>query len=177
MDTLKKVLFDAPVFANQAPFYADNILFSTIVLAGINLLNVIPKNFSPFSESEQKDNEKIVKPFNRFFVVLLVASVIGFVFSFMNAVGKPGSLSRMTTSGIQGIAIFTALLIIIVDYGAINIGRIDEKEEKAYHNMGFSIVFVLVIFTLLSGFGPVRNLLGRLLQKIVDAISQRNQLF
>ena len=44
-------LLNAPVFRNTAPFYANNVLFSIIVLAGINLLNVIPKNFSPFSES------------------------------------------------------------------------------------------------------------------------------
>ena len=49
MDTLKTVLLDTPVFATQAPFYANNVLFSTIVLAGINLLNVIPKNFSLIS--------------------------------------------------------------------------------------------------------------------------------
>ncbi len=48
MDTLKTVLLDTPVFASQAPFYANNILFSGIVLGGINLLNVIPKKFQSF---------------------------------------------------------------------------------------------------------------------------------
>ena len=169
MDTLKTVLLDTPVFAAQAPFYANNVLFSTIVLAGINLLNVIPKNFSPFSESEQQDNEKIVKPFNRFFVVLLVASVIGYAFAYMNAVGKPGSLLRTATSGMQGIGIFTGILSLIVYQVSLFTADVEQKEstKKAYQNMGFSMVFVIVIFTFLSGFGPVRQLLNGLLRQIV----------
>ena len=169
MDTLKTVLFDTPVFENQAPFYANNILFSAIVLAGINLLNVIPKNFSPFSESEQTDNEKIVKPFNRFFVVLLVASVIGYTFAYMNVVGKRGSILKTATSGIQGIGIFTGILSLIVYQVSLFTADVERKEstKKAYQNMGFSMVFILVLFTFLSGFGPVRQLLNGLLAKIV----------
>ena len=172
MEILKSVLYQVPVFANQAPFYADNVLFSVIVLAGINLLNVIPKNFSPFSESEQKDNEKIVKPFNRFFVVLLVASVIGYIFSYMNVVGRPGSIKKTVTSGLLGVIIFTVALIVTVDQISLNIGRLDAKETKAYQNMGFSMVFVFVLFTFLSGFGPVRLLLNSLLKKMVELTSQ-----
>ena len=162
-------LINAPVFKNTAPFYANNILFSGIVLAGINLLNVIPQNFSPFSENEQQDNEKIVKPFNRFFVVLLIASVIGYAFSYMNAVGRPRSFLRTATSGIPGIAIFTAILSLVVYQISLFTADVEQKEstKKAYQNMGFSMVFVLVLFTFLSGFGPVRNILGGLLQQIV----------
>ncbi len=170
--SITKFLFDTPVFATQAPFYADNVLFSVIVLIGINLLNVIPKNFSPFSEHEQKDNEKVVKPFNRFFVVLLIASIIGYIFSYMNVVGKPSSLMRTATSGIPGIIIFTIALIVTVDQVSMNIGRLEEKETKAYQNMGFSMVFIFVIFTFLSGFGPVRLLLNSLLQQIVKLTQQ-----
>ena len=162
-------LINAPVFKNTAPFYANNILFSGIVLVGINLLNVIPQNFSPFSENEQKDNEKIVKPFNRFFVVLLVASVIGYAFAYMNAVGKPRSFLRTGTSGIPGIAIFTGILSLVVYQISLFTADVEQKEstKKAYQNMGFSMVFVLVLFTFLSGFGPVRKILGGLLQQIV----------
>jgi hypothetical protein len=169
MDTLKKTLFETQVFANQAPFYANNILFSGIVLAGINLLNVIPKNFSPFSENEQQDNEKVVKPFNRFFVVLLVASVIGYTFAYMNAVGEPGSFLRTFTSGVQGIGIFTGLLTLAVYQVSLFTADVEKKQstKKAYQNMGFSMVFVFVLFTFLSGFGPVNRLLGGLLQQIV----------
>jgi len=170
MDTLKTVLLDTPVFASQAPFYANNILFSGIVLGGINLLNVIPKNFSPFSESEQTDNEKIVKPFNRFFVVLLVASVIGYAFAYMNAVGAPGSTFRTATSGIQGVGIFTGILTLIVYQVSLFTADVEQKKstKKAYQNMGFSMVFIFVLFTFLSGFGPVRQLLNGLLQQIVN---------
>ena len=156
-------LINAPVFKNTAPFYANNVLFSAIVLAGINLLNVIPKNFSPFSESEQQDNEKIVNPFNRFFVVLLIASVIGYTFSYLNAVG--GSSFRQVTSGLPGIALFTGVLSLVVYQISLFTADVEQKEstKKAYQNMGFSMVFVLVLFTFLSGFGPVRQLLGGLL--------------
>ena len=169
MDKITKTLLNTQVFANNAPFYANNVLFSAIVLAGINLLNVMPKNFSPFSESEQQDNEKIVKPFNRFFIVLLVASVIGYAFAYMNAVGKPGSLLRTATSGIQGVGIFTEILTLIVYQVSLFTADVEQKEstKKAYQNMGFSMVFILVIFTFLSGFGPVRQSLGGLLQQIV----------
>jgi len=160
-------LINAPVFRNTAPFYANNILFSTIVLAGINLLNVIPQNFSPFSENEQQDNEKIVKPFNRFFVVLLVASVIGYTFSYLNAVG--GRTLQQVTNGLPGIALFTGVLSLAVYQISLFTSDVEQKEstKKAYQNMGFSMVFVLVLFTFLSGFGPVRKLLGGLLQQIV----------
>ena len=160
-------LINAPVFKNTAPFYANNVLFSGIVLAGINLLNVIPKNFSPFSESEQQDNEKIVNPFNRFFVVLLIASVIGYTFSYLNAVG--GRTFRQLTNGLPGIALFTGVLSLVVYQISLFTADVEQKEstKKAYQNMGFSMVFVLVLFTFLSGFGPVRQLLGGLLQQIV----------
>jgi len=166
MDTL----LNTQVFANNAPFYANNVLFSSIVLAGINLLNVMPKNFSPFSESEQQDNEKIVKPFNRFFIVLLVASIIGYSFAYMNAVGMPGSFMRRTTSGIPGIFIFTGVLTLVVYQVSLFTSDIENKKstKKAYQNMGFSMVFIFVLFTFLSGFGPVRQLLNGLLQQIVN---------
>ena len=160
-------LINAPVFRNTAPFYANNVLFSAIVLAGINLLNVIPKNFSPFSENEQQDNEKVVNPFNRFFVVLLIASVIGYTFSYLNAVG--GRTFRQVTSGLPGIALFTGVLSLVVYQISLFTSDVEQKEstKRAYQNMGFSMVFVLVLFTFLSGFGPVRQLLGGLLQQIV----------
>jgi len=160
-------LLNAPVFRNTAPFYANNVLFSIIVLAGINLLNVIPKNFSPFSESELEDNEKVVNPFNRFFVVLLIASIIGYAFSYMNALG--GITSRQITSGLPGIALFTGVLSLAVYQISLLTSDVEQKEstKKAYQNMGFSMVFVLVLFTFFSGFGPVRQLLGGLLQQIV----------
>jgi len=162
-------LLNTQVFANNAPFYANNVLFSTIVLAGINLLNVMPKNFSPFSESEQQDNEKIVKPFNRFFIVLLVASIIGYSFAYMNAVGMPGSFMRRTTSGIPGIFIFTGVLTLVVYQVSLFTSDIENKKstKKAYQNMGFSMVFIFVLFTFLSGFGPVRGLLNSLLSTII----------
>jgi hypothetical protein len=165
-------LINAPVFRNTAPFYANNILFSGIVLGGINLLNVIPKNFSPFSENEQQDNEKIANPFNRFFVVLLVASVIGYTFSYLNAVG--GRTFRQLTSGLPGIGIFTAVLSLVVYQISLFTADVEQKEstKKAYQNMGFSMVFILVIFTFLSGFGPVRQSLGGLLQQIVKPTLQ-----
>jgi hypothetical protein len=169
MDTITKTLLDTQVFANQAPFYANNILFSAIVLAGINLLNVIPKNFSPFSESEQQDNEKVVKPFNRFFVVLLVASIIGYSFAYMNAVGMPGTFMRTATSGIPGVFIFTGILTLIVYQVSLFTADVENKEstKKAYQNMGFSMVFIFVLFTFLSGFGPIRQMLNSLLSTIV----------
>lgn len=165
-------LINAPVFKNTAPFYANNILFSGIVLAGINLLNVIPQNFSPFSENEQQDNEKIVKPFNRFFVVLLIASIIGYTFSYLNAVG--GRTFRQVTSGLPGIALFTGVLSLVVYQISLFTADVEQKEstKKAYQNMGFSMVFVLVLFTFLSGFGPVRQVLGGLLQQIVKPTLQ-----
>jgi hypothetical protein len=160
-------LINAPVFRNTAPFYANNVLFSAIVLAGINLLNVIPKNFSPFSESEQKDNEKIVKPFNRFFVVLLIASVIGYAFSYLNAVG--GKTFQQATNGLPGIALFTGVLSLVVYQVSLFTADVDQKEstKQSYQNMGFSMVFVFVLFTFLSGFGPVRKIIGGILQQIV----------
>ena len=160
-------LINAPVFRNTAPFYANNVLFSGIVLAGINLLNVIPKNFSPFSENEQQDNKKVVNPFNRFFVVLLIASVIGYTFSYLNAVG--GRTFRRVTSGLPGIALFTGVLSLVVYQISLFTADVEQKEstKRAYQNMGFSMVFVLVLFTFLSGFGPVRQSLGGLLQQIV----------
>lgn len=160
-------LINAPVFRNTAPFYANNVLFSAIVLAGINLLNVIPKNFSPFSESEQKDNEKIVKPFNRFFVVLLIASVIGYAFSYLNAVG--GRTFQQMTNGLPGIALFTGVLSLVVYQVSLFTADVDQKEstKRSYQNMGFSMVFVFVLFTFLSGFGPVRKIIGGILQQIV----------
>ncbi len=169
MDTLKQTLFDTPVFANQAPFYANNVLFSLIVLAGINLLNVIPKNFSPFSENELEDNEKVVGPFNRFFVVLLIASIIGYAFSYMNAMGRPGSVLRTGTSGIQGVAIFTGIMTLAMYQVSLFTADIDRKKstKKAYQNMGFSMVFVFVLFTFLSGFGPIRRILNGILREIV----------
>ena len=162
-------LLNTQVFANNAPFYANNVLFSAIVLAGINLLNVMPKNFSPFSESEQQDNEKIVNPFNRFFIVLLVASIIGYSFAYMNAVGMPGSFMRRTTSGIPGIFIFTGVLTLVVYQVSLFTSDIENKKstKKAYQNMGFSMVFIFVLFTFLSGFGPVRGLLNSLLSTII----------
>jgi len=165
-------LINAPVFRNTAPFYANNVLFSAIVLAGINLLNVIPKNFSPFSENEQQDNEKVVNPFNRFFVVLLIASVIGYTFSYLNAVG--GRTFRQVTSGLPGIALFTGVLSLVVYQISLFTSDVEQKEstKRAYQNMGFSMVFVLVLFTFLSGFGPVRQLLGGLLQQIVKPTLQ-----
>lgn len=165
-------LINAPVFRNTAPFYANNVLFSGIVLAGINLLNVIPKNFSPFSENEQQDNKKVVNPFNRFFVVLLIASVIGYTFSYLNAVG--GRTFRQVTSGLPGIALFTGVLSLVVYQISLFTADVEQKEstKKAYQNMGFSMVFVLVLFTFLSGFGPVRQLLGGLLQQIVKPTLQ-----
>ena len=165
-------LINAPVFRNTAPFYANNVLFSGIVLAGINLLNVIPKNFSPFSENEQQDNEKVVNPFNRFFVVLLIASVIGYTFSYLNAVG--GRTFRQVTSGLPGIALFTGVLSLVVYQISLFTADVEQKEstKRAYQNMGFSMVFVLVLFTFLSGFGPVRQLLGGLLQQIVKPTLQ-----
>lgn len=169
MDSLKQTLLDTPVFASQAPFYANNILFSIIVLAGINLLNVIPKNFSPFSENELEDNEKVVNPFNRFFVVLLIASIVGYTFSYMNAMGKPGSIFKIGTSGIPGVAIFTGILTLAMYQVSLFTADVEKKEstKKAYQNMGFSMVFVFVLFTFLSGFGPVRRTLNGLLQQIV----------
>ena len=165
-------LIDAPVFRNTAPFYANNILFSAIVLGGINLLNVIPKNFSPFSESELEDNEKIVNPFNRFFVVLLVASVIGYTFSYLNAVG--GRTFQQLTNGLPGIALFTSVLSLVVYQISLFTADVEQKKStrKAYQNMGFSMVFILVLFTFLSGFGPVRQLLGSLLQQIIKPTLQ-----
>ena len=162
-------LLNAPVFRNTAPFYANNVLFSIIVLAGINLLNVIPKNFSPFSESELEDNEKVVNPFNRFFVVLLIASVIGYTFSYMNAVGRPGSFLRTASSGVPGVALFTGVLSLAVYQISLFTADVEQKEstKKAYQNMGFSMVFVFVLFTFLSGFGPVRQLLNGLLREII----------
>ena len=169
MESIKKTLFDTPVFAAQAPFYANNVLFSIIVLVGINLLNVIPKNFSPFSENELEDNEKVVNPFNRFFVVLLIASIVGYVFSYMNAMGKPGSLFKTGTSGIQGIAIFTGILTLAMYQVSLFTADVEQKEstKRKYQNMGFSMVFVFVLFTFLSGFGPVRRILNGLLKEIV----------
>ena len=169
MNNLRRTLFETPVFANQAPFYANNVLFSAIVLAGINLLNVIPKNFSPFSESEQQDNKKVVNPFNRFFVVLLVASIVGYAFAYMNAVGRPGSLLRTGTSGIQGICIFTSILTLVVYQISLFTADVEQRKstKRAYQNMGFSMVFIFVLFTFLSGFGPVRRLLNGLLRQIV----------
>ena len=163
-------LINAPVFRNTAPFYANNVLFSAIVLVGINLLNVMPKNFSPFSEDEQPDNEKIVKPFNRFFIVLLVASIIGYSFAYMNAVGMPGSFMRRATSGIPGIFIFTGILSLVVYQVSLFTSDVENKEstKKAYQNMGFSMVFIFVLFTFLSGFGPVRRMLNSLLSTIVE---------
>ena len=169
MNQITKTLLNTQVFANNAPFYANNVLFSAIVLSGINLLNVMPKNFSPFSESEQQDNEKIVRPFNRFFVVLLVASIVGYSFAYMNAVGKPGSFKRIATSGIPGIFIFTGVLTLIVYQVSLFTSDIENKKstKRAYQNMGFSMVFIFVLFTFLSGFGPVRVLLNSLLSTIV----------
>ena len=170
MNKITKTLLDTQVFANNAPFYANNVLFSAIVLAGINLLNVMPKNFSPFSESEQQDNEKIVKPFNRFFIVLLVASIIGYSFAYMNAVGMPGSIMRTATSGLPGIFIFTGILSLVVYQVSLLTSDMENKKstKKAYQNMGFSMVFILVLYTFLSGFGPVRLMLNSLLSTIVE---------
>ena len=90
----------------------------------------------------------------------------------MNVVGRPGSIKKTVTSGLLGVIIFTVALIVTVDQISLNIGRLDAKETKAYQNMGFSMVFVFVLFTFLSGFGPVRLLLNSLLKKMVELTSQ-----
>ena len=153
MDTLKTVLLDTPVFATQAPFYANNVLFSTIVLAGINLLNVIPKNFSPFSEGELEDNEKVVNPFNRFFVVLLIASVIGYTFSYMNAVGRPGSFLRTASSGVPGVALFTGVLSLAVYQISLFTADVEQKNQLRKPTKTWVSLWYLFSFCLLSFLG------------------------
>ena len=85
----------------------------------------------------------------------------------MNALG--GITSRQITSGLPGIALFTGVLSLAVYQISLLTSDVEQKEstKKAYQNMGFSMVFVLVLFTFFSGFGPVRQLLGGLLQQIV----------
>ena len=83
--------------------------------------------------------------------------------------GKPGSIFRTGTSGIQGIAIFTGILTLAMYQVSLFTADVEQKEstKRKYQNMGFSMVFVFVLFTFLSGFGPVRRILNGLLKEIV----------
>ena len=151
-------------------FYSNNVLFSILVLIGINLLNVIPQNFSPFSEEELKDNKKILEPFNRFFIVLLFASLIGTVFSYTSKTSN--NIRKILTTGLPGIITFTALLSLCIYFLQSLAGDItkDEKKEKAYQNMGFSIVLVLVLFTFVSE--PSHNFLRNIIKRLTSGNNQ-----